>query len=260
MIPFVIPGAVAVASMIGSIISQRNASKVAKRNTDLTIQANKELAKYQYEQEQKNIGELNKYNSPKSQMERFMEAGLNKNLIYTQGNAGNQTMIPKYNAPQINYAYEPNFLPDKAINSGVNAFQVATQIQNMITQGKIQKAEAVLKTALSNYADDIALSSARKSFNEALALKFKRVFQEEEFNRFFRYDQQNNMYYLKEGMEETFVNNLASKWLKPSTDLAKTQTDIESRNVSISLQKQMLENLKFIPWLQPIIGFLKLLK
>lgn len=31
----------------------------------------------------------NAYNSPKAQMQRFDEAGLNPNLVYTQGNAGN---------------------------------------------------------------------------------------------------------------------------------------------------------------------------
>lgn len=35
----------------------------------------------------------NQYNSPKAQMERFAEAGLNPNLIYTQGNAGNASPV-----------------------------------------------------------------------------------------------------------------------------------------------------------------------
>jgi len=44
---------------------------------------NKNLAKYQ-----------NAYNSPQAQMNRFRKAGLNPNLIYTQGSSGNMSPIP----------------------------------------------------------------------------------------------------------------------------------------------------------------------
>lgn len=46
-------------------------------------EANMELAKYQ-----------NRYNSPAAQMARYKEAGLNPNLIYSQGNPGNMSPIP----------------------------------------------------------------------------------------------------------------------------------------------------------------------
>lgn len=259
-LPIAIPIITAVGSMIGSVLSQRQASKTAKRNTDLTIQANKEQAQYQYEQEQKQIGELNKYNSPKSQMDRFVEAGLNKNLIYQQGSSGNQTMIPKYNAPNIQYAYEPKSDVGKAVTSGINAFQMATQIQNLVSQGKILKAEATLKQAVSKYAEDIAKGTARKVMNQGLAEQFKRVFQEEEFNRFFRYDKAQNLYFLKDGVEEVFLNNLTAKWLTPSTKLEETQANIDYKIAGTEVQKQMLKNMKFIPFLQPFLGFLKLLK
>lgn len=48
---------------------------------------------------QKLIKEQNEYNSPKSQMARYQAAGLNPNLIYGQGNSGNQTMIPEIQGP-----------------------------------------------------------------------------------------------------------------------------------------------------------------
>lgn len=44
----------------------------------------------------------NEYNSPRSQMERYQAAGLNPNLIYSQGTPGNSTGTPKFNAPEIN--------------------------------------------------------------------------------------------------------------------------------------------------------------
>lgn len=42
------------------------------------------------------------WNRPINQMVRFKEAGLNPNLIYTQGNAGNATAVPTMKAPQLN--------------------------------------------------------------------------------------------------------------------------------------------------------------
>lgn len=44
----------------------------------------------------------NEYNTPKSQMERYQVAGLNPNLIYSQGSPGNSTGTPKFNTPEVN--------------------------------------------------------------------------------------------------------------------------------------------------------------
>lgn len=41
------------------------------------------------------------WNRPINQMIRFKEAGLNPNLMYTQGNAGNATAVPTMKAPQL---------------------------------------------------------------------------------------------------------------------------------------------------------------
>jgi len=56
---------------------------------------NMELARYQTEASERYQREQNEYNSPKNQMSRFQEAGLNPNLIYGQGNPGNQTAPTK---------------------------------------------------------------------------------------------------------------------------------------------------------------------
>lgn len=42
------------------------------------------------------------YNSPAMQMARFRAAGLNPNLIYSQGNAGNQASPVEFGAPDVN--------------------------------------------------------------------------------------------------------------------------------------------------------------
>lgn len=46
----------------------------------------------------------NEYNSPQAQMQRFAEAGLNPNLIYSQGSSGNNAQAAQKNAPDYSPA------------------------------------------------------------------------------------------------------------------------------------------------------------
>lgn len=57
---------------------------------------NKKLAAFQHKQNMELLKYQLDYNSPASQMARFEAAGLNKNLIYGQGDAGNMQSAPRY--------------------------------------------------------------------------------------------------------------------------------------------------------------------
>lgn len=50
------------------------------------------------------IIDQNLYNTPESQMARFKEAGLNPNLIYGQGETGNQSRIAEYQGQKTDYS------------------------------------------------------------------------------------------------------------------------------------------------------------
>nr|QJB18924.1 MAG: DNA pilot protein [Microvirus sp.] len=69
----------------------------------LTNRANKKMADEAYKREINMWRMNNTYNSPSSQMARFKQAGLNPNLIYGQGSAGNSASIPHYTAPRQEY-------------------------------------------------------------------------------------------------------------------------------------------------------------
>lgn len=64
------------------------------------------LAYQDYAQDKQNEYNLemwnlqNEYNSPQAQMQRFQEAGLNPNLIYSQGTNGNNASAPQKQVPQ----------------------------------------------------------------------------------------------------------------------------------------------------------------
>lgn len=57
---------------------------------------NKNLAAYQHKKNMELLKFQLDYNSPANQMSRFAEAGLNPNLVYTQGDAGNMSQPAKY--------------------------------------------------------------------------------------------------------------------------------------------------------------------
>lgn len=79
-------------------------NELNKQAIDRQHQANMSLAQYQYRVNQEAIREQNEYNSPKEQMKRLKDAGLNPHLVYgsgASGAAGTQTQTAKFEAPQV---------------------------------------------------------------------------------------------------------------------------------------------------------------
>ncbi len=83
--------------VVGSIVApQHSANK-----------ANLKLAEYQFSKELEMWNKQNAYNTPLAQMERYQAAGLNPNLVAGQGNSGNATQMPQYNAPTMQPSFNP---------------------------------------------------------------------------------------------------------------------------------------------------------
>lgn len=107
--PFpIVPVIMGAVSLISNAIAARSSKKQAER----TNAANLELSKYQYAEQEKQIDKQNLYNSPASQMARYTDAGLNPNLIYGQGNSGNQASIPQFQAQRQDLHFTPFQIPD----------------------------------------------------------------------------------------------------------------------------------------------------
>lgn len=101
----IIAGVVALASAIISSTS-------SKKQTQQTNAANMELAQYQAKTNEAFIDKQNAYNAPASQMSRYLDAGLNPNLIYSQGNPGNQSQPARYEAPRVDMHFNPLQIPE----------------------------------------------------------------------------------------------------------------------------------------------------
>lgn len=107
--------------IVGGLIQGNMNAKVARENTDKTIAANREMAKYQYDRDLEMWNKGNVYNSPMAQMERLKAAGLNPNMVYGSGSAAGMSagQLPKYNAPTASY----NYVPPVDIPSMIAQFQ-----------------------------------------------------------------------------------------------------------------------------------------
>lgn len=100
------PGIVGAA---GSMIQSRSDAEMAKYNTDRTIEANRQLAEYQYSKDLEMWNKGNEYNSPSAQMARLKSAGLNPNMMYGSSGATQPAVnLPKYQAPRVEYGYKPS--------------------------------------------------------------------------------------------------------------------------------------------------------
>lgn len=100
-----------------------------KRNLGMQTQQNKELADYQYSKDLEMWHLQNLYNSPKAQMQRFAEAGLNPNLMYGKGTSGNATVMPK--ASQVTAGRHNTKMPNTdAITAYQNIRQMDANTKN----------------------------------------------------------------------------------------------------------------------------------
>lgn len=123
-----------------SLISSAIASRSSKKQANATNKANMELAKYQTAANEEFIKQQNTYNSPTAQMARFSDAGLNPNLIYGQGSAGNQAAPNRYEAPRVDMHYNPFQIPDML--SGFQDYAMRNaQIDNVKAQTEATQTE-----------------------------------------------------------------------------------------------------------------------
>ncbi|AXH77398.1 MAG: DNA pilot protein [Microviridae sp.] len=149
-----IQGGAEVAQGVGNAI-------FAKRQANIELEKNKELANFQYSKDLEMWNKGNEYNSPKEQMARLRAAGLNPNLVYGSGTVGNATgALPKYQAPRADFSRVPNpiNIPQMGLILGqfldlektrANTEQIKEQINLQKQQGLMNKLEMDIKgTAL----------------------------------------------------------------------------------------------------------------
>jgi hypothetical protein len=262
--PIWIPMAIATGiSTIAKLAASKHASNVAKKNTLLSIQANKEQAEKAYQIEKSNISDLNKYNSPISQMARWKEAGMNPNLAYTQGTPGNQTTFAKYNPPDIQYKFEPAFKGNE-LDGIANLPMMALQAKKLFEEGNLMEAKSKIETALSKFASTLAENKFYTAITENQkneVLRFMSIYEFHEMFEFETLPDGNSGYRMRPDKTEMFTQWVMNKYLSPVGQYEKIQADISRTKSQTALTDKSLDMMSgILPWLQPLINFLRLLK
>lgn len=116
-----------------------------KTNTDKTIEAQKEMADYQFAQNKEMWQLQNEYNSPISQLQRLKDAGLNTNLIYGNLSSSNASSAPSFEAPNLQYNYRA---PQFDFNSALAAYN---QVRLTDAETSLKREQAAKEQALASY-------------------------------------------------------------------------------------------------------------
>lgn len=139
----------------------------------------KELAAYTNEMNLENWKLQNEYNSPKAQMQRYKEAGLNPNLIYGQGTSGNAGALPGYDTPRVDLE-TPRFdlasVADNALTTYYDARVKEAQIKGMEASASKARVDSLLSMSRS-ISQNISNALRTKTFDysvEAASLAVQR--------------------------------------------------------------------------------------
>lgn len=95
----------------------------------------------------------NEYNSPKAQMQRYKEAGLNPQLIYGQGTPGNASATPVSQQKSGNPSYKPNLqeIYGEARRLQANMQQVQQTVENLKTNQELMSTNIELQNQLKEF-------------------------------------------------------------------------------------------------------------
>lgn len=154
-----------IGALAGTLIAQSKQNK-----------ANRAIAEFQANANRQSLREQLEYNSPKSQMTRFQEAGLNPNLIYGNGSAsaGNQSAPLTY--PDIkptDYSGLMNILPlinqTRLADSQVQAQDATIRSKTAMVELNRLQARVLEKNPLLNDAGFKAIIDSLKSSAEIKA-------------------------------------------------------------------------------------------
>lgn len=200
----------------GSIIG----SALASGSQSSSNKANMELAKYRYEKDLEMWNRQNAYNTPAAQMQRYATAGINPNIVVSQGSNGNASSAPSFEAPEM----KPyTGYGDLGAGSVVNAILRKFEIDN---QTKATESQNALNAANSNKAAADALLANQRAQTEY----WQGLYKAREYGIFNEFGEQT----AREQFELIKANQ--SK-IKQDIEESKSRVDLNQSNISVNNQK-----------------------
>lgn len=144
-----------------NLMAQGRQRDMARRNLERTINARKNMALNEHQRNIEMWEMMKEYNSPKMQMQRFQEAGLNPNLIYGQGTPGNVQQIPEYQRPRIPQANIPAINPGQAFDEAISTFTDVRRTRANVRQTEVSTAGQIIQNSINTSLKDIKIKRGK---------------------------------------------------------------------------------------------------
>ena len=227
--------------IIGGLVSSIFDTAGSAAGSALTYQQQKDLAKYQYDLNMQGWREMIEYNSPKNQMARYQEAGLNPNLIYGSGSAsaGNAGSFPEYKAP--NLARFQAF--DNVGSQFLAGMMQIQQLNNLEKQGQLIDAQ----TDLAHHNSDVAKANAMNTMAMVPGTRAKSIIADIETH----YYEDKQKYALRQAAAslretERRVELIGKQVSNADLDAALKKLDAQLKKIDIQMAPFKLQQIKAI--------------
>lgn len=212
--------------------------KAQKKSNLQNLQTGITLADKQYNRDMELMKYQQQYNSPESQMQRFKEAGLNPNLIYSKGDSGNLAqVVPKYNAPSYDMSLPAKVKGLNQLGSYYDTTMQRLDVDKQRTMNGILSAEKMKKVNEAIISSMYAFDMAKNKMTESDYRAFKANIDKIILNEF----------------KNEYGASKAYEWNKTEYELGKTQADARKAKAEAGISEKNLQFLNMgLPWMMPL--------
>nr|QJB19625.1 MAG: DNA pilot protein [Microvirus sp.] len=248
---------------IGGVAQSFINRETDRRNMIRQNEMNMKMSDLEYKRNLELWNMNNQYNTPKAQMARYGDAGLNPNLIYGQGSSGNSGSIFRYQAPEQRATRQPIDVMG-ALSAYQDVRMKQAQTNNVEQQNRNIKLDGDLKQKQLDWVDRLNAVKEGLTSQQIQTMWVNRQWDEQEVRRWFE-QKEDGKWYIKPELEEIYKEILSaqatSKMMQPTMELERTQAQVAGQNTLNEIRGKELEFLntggKYFNTIFQLLRFLK---
>lgn len=229
--------------VIGGALGSLWSSGQDRKGVREQIAAQERINQMQLDFQQKMWEQTNAYNTPKAQMQRFIDAGLNPHLIYGRGDSGSAGMLSVPDLEVPNYGGEHRALADIPRNilgytqTAINNVRQKAMVANIEQQTLNQAIEGTIK-ATKAASDKLSYRKQQEVFDTTVETAKQNLA---------RINQEIRLRERKDTREERVVNTTIKKLNAEIENLVKKGRILSEEEIIKKIDRQLYEDYKLRP-------------